>query len=156
MSRIILGYLTAFALFACSSAPAVYDGKVARRSVEDFDEAPRAVFANQIPVCPGVKLDDAMGSKSWGDEADSYSEGMTWSFEFPAAERDRVIAFYETALPGVERTTDEDGDVVWEFPPAGAKEKESVSVRVRAAELWISEDVYGNRDERIRNASAGS
>ncbi len=139
-------------LAGCTSTPPVYDGSVARHSVDDYPEAPRAVYANQIPVYPDARMVDAMGSESWGDEPGTYSQGMGWEFEFDSSDHDEVIAFYETALPNVTRTTSEDGEIVWEFPPAGARSNETVTVRVGPTEFWIHEDVYGDREEMIRNA----
>ena len=154
MVRTLLSAVVAAALAGCSSAPAVYDGSVAKRSVDSFDEGPRAVYANQVPVYPAAELTDAMGSESWGDEEGSYSQGMCWWFSFPSGEREKLIAFYRTALPHVEPTTMEDGDLHWEFAPTGGRSKETISVVISDDKFSIREEVYGNREEMIRNAAA--
>lgn len=152
MLRKTMAWVALFLFAGCSSEPAVYNGSVARHSVEDFSDAPRAVYANQIPVYPGARFSDAMGSESWGDEPETYSQGMGWEFEFDASKYDEVIAFYETALPNATRRTSDVGEQIFEIVPAGGKAKETVSVWVHETEFWIHEDVYGDRDEMIRNA----
>src|SRR5262245_43949411 len=151
-----LPILAVLVAVGCSSAPAVYNGSVAKHSVESFSDSQRAVYANQIPVYPGAKIEDAMGSESWGDEQGSYSQGMCWWFTFPASDREKVVAFYRAAIPGVEPQTVYDGDLGWEFAPAGGRPKETISVIISKSDdkFSIREEVYGNRDEMIRNAAA--
>lgn len=97
----------------------------------DSDSASYAAYATQIPLYPGTKIKDQMGSESWGDEPDSYSYGMTWWCE-TAATREKVVAFYEERLPKAERTVS-DGDIELKVVPAGAQPGEDMGV-------WIGED----------------
>jgi hypothetical protein len=142
-----LVYSAALAVMLSSCAPKqpVYDGKAASYSVDKLEDAPKAVFANQVPVYPGAKVTQAMGSESSGDDADSYSEGMCWYLEFQAPP-ERVIAFYDAALPNAERSVSEfDGGTEWTFVPAGGRPADRVTVHIKDHELRISEDVQGGR-----------
>lgn len=132
------------ALAGCAARQPVYDGQVAAYSVDKLGDAPRAQYANQVPLYPGAKLEGAMGNETYGDEADSYAEGMTWHFLFKDPP-EKVVAFYEAALPQVEKSTGPDGTVKWQFLPAGGKGEDYVSVVVGEKEMFISESVQGGR-----------
>ncbi len=147
--------LGALVVSGCSSKPAVYDGKVARHSIDDFGEAPQALFANQIPVYPGAKITDAMGSESWGDTPESYSEGMAWWFEVENP-GDKVVAFYDGALPDAKRETGADGEVIWTLPPTGGRDGDEIAVIVQGEELRIRESVRGGRDRVAQSATSAS
>ncbi len=142
----------AVSLTGCTSKPAVYDGKVATHSIDDYAEAPRPVYANQVPVYPGAKIKDAMGSESWGDTPESYSEGMAWWFEVESP-GDRLIAFYDAALPNATRETGEHGAVMWTLPPAGGGDGDKIAVIVEGKEFRIKESVRGGRDRLLQTAS---
>lgn len=148
----VFAFVGALALAGCSGPAPVFDGKVAKHSVDNFDEAPRAVFANQIPVYPGASITDATGNQSWGDTPDTYSEGMTWWFEVTGA-TESVVAFYDTALPEASRKVDENGEIIWTLKPSGGREGDEVAVILSGRELRISEDVYGGRDRLVQNAA---
>jgi hypothetical protein len=146
--RLLVFGATLALVAGCSTKQPVYDGKVAAYSVDRFHDAPKAMFANQVPVYPGAKVTDAMGSQSYGDEADSYFEGMCYWLKF-SAPTDQVIAFYDAALPNAVKSTDEDdGATVWTFTPAGGHPADRVTVRVKDQELRITEDVQGGRHRK--------
>ena len=141
----VLGAALLAALAGCSARQPVYDGTVASHSLKDFKDAPEAMFATQVPVYPGARVTDAMGSESSGDEADSYAEGMCWWLKFNAP-TERVVAFYDAALPNAKRAVSEDdGGIDWTFVPAGGRPADRVTVHVQGDELRISEDVQGGR-----------
>jgi hypothetical protein len=138
---LVLGALLGAALVAgCSAIQPVYDGQVADHSIDDFERAPKAVYANQVPIHPHARLVDATGSESWGDAPDSFVRGMGWEFEFPG-EMEPMIAFYDAALPAATREVMGDGEVMWTFAPRGARPGEEVMVRVGRGRLWINEAV---------------
>jgi hypothetical protein len=93
------------------------------------EAAQYAVYATQIPLFPGTEIDDAMGHESWGDEAGSYSYGMTWWCKTEATKAE-IIAFYEKALPGARKETDEEGYVTLTVAPDGAAPREDMGVYV--------------------------
>jgi hypothetical protein len=145
---LVFGALLPALVAGCAAKQPVYDGKIAAYSVDRFHDAPKAMFANQVPVYPGAQVTDSMGSQSYGDEADSYFEGMCYWLKFKGS-TDQVIAFYDAALPNAEKTADEsDGATVWTFTPAGGHPADRVTVRVKDQELRITEDVQGGRHRK--------
>jgi hypothetical protein len=127
------------AVAGCTAQKPVYDGRVASHSTDDYDEAPRAQYANQIPVYPGAKIDDAMGSESWGDGPESHSYGMTWWFKTKATQPE-LIAFYDFALAGATRQVDDEGAVHWTLAPQAGEAGEEIGVTVDAEGFRIHEE----------------
>ena len=110
----------ASAVAGCGSRPAKWDAEAAQY----------AQYATQIPLYPGTKIVDAMGSESWGDEADSYSYGMTWWCETKAT-RDELLAWYAAQLPNAERSNPFEDEVVQlEVTPQGARPGETMGVQI--------------------------
>jgi len=97
----------------------------------DAESAQYAVYATRIPLHPHTKIEDAMGSESWGDEPDSYSYGMTWWCKTEGS-KSEIAAFYEQALPGATKETDEEGNVTLTVIPEGASPGENMGVYVTA------------------------
>ena len=148
MSRFFLrraiGLLALALLAGCAAQQPVYDGQVAAHSVDKLGADSKAIFANQVPVMPGAKFTETSGGESWGDEADSYSQSMTWWFSY-AMPREKVEAFYDAALPAAGRSTIEGGAVVWTLKPSGGQPHDEIRVVVDDKELRITEDVQGGR-----------
>ena len=95
------------------------------------EAAQYAVYAARIPLYPGTKIEDAMGSERWGSEPDSYSYGMTWWCTVKAT-RDELRTWYESKLPNATRVTDDDGNLVLTVVPEDAKPKERMGVLIEA------------------------
>jgi len=93
------------------------------------EAAQYAAYATQIPLYPGTRIVDAMGSESWGDTPDTYSYGMNWWCETKAT-REELIAFYEAKLPGAERTTPYDNVIQLSVTPKGARPGETMGVLI--------------------------
>lgn len=93
------------------------------------EAAQYAVYATAIPLFPGSTIEDAMGMESWGDEADSYSYGMTWWCKVEATQ-DEILAFYTKALSGARRETDDLGYPRLTLVPEGAAPGEDMGVYV--------------------------
>jgi len=105
------------ALAGCGGGEAKWSGEAASY----------AAYATQIPLYPGTKMVDAMGSESWGDSPDTYSYGMTWWCEARASRAD-LIAWYEAKLPGARRSTPYEDVVQLSVTPEGAKPGEEMGV----------------------------
>lgn len=95
----------------------------------DAEAAQYAAYATQIPLYPGTRITDAMGSESWGDGPESYSYGMNWSCETKAT-REELVAFYEAKLPGAERSTPYDNVIQLMVTPKGALPGETMGVLI--------------------------
>lgn len=135
-------------LVGCSAQQPVYNGQVAAHSVDDVGgDSPKAIFANRVPVVPGAKFTETSGGESWGDDADSYSQRMTWWFDV-SRPMDEVVAFYDAALPTAERSLTEDGDVMWTLRPETGQRYDEIEVIVGQGELRITEDVQGGRSRK--------
>lgn len=112
---------------------------------------PHAVYANAVPIYPGATLEDAMGSTSAGDTAQS--DGMAWYFDVQAP-ADAMISYYMKKLPGVKR------DAVWQegvrlvWIPPGASPGEEVALVIGDNELTIHEEVKPGK--RAGNPNAAS
>ena len=104
-------------------------GTEAKETVWSKEAAQYAVYATRIPLYPGTKIEDAMGSERWGTEADSYIYGMTWWCTVKAT-RDELRTWYEAKLPTAARATDDDGHLVFTVVPAGAGPQEVMGVLI--------------------------
>lgn len=117
---------------------------------------PHAVYANAIPIYPGAKLEDMMGSTSMGDTPESMSDGMAWFFEVtaPAA---KMVAFYEQKLPNAKHDPEWEEDtvrLVW--VPEGAAPGEELAVVIGENRLSIREAVRpGKRPGNPNEMSQG-
>jgi hypothetical protein len=110
----------------------------------DAASASQAQYATQIPLYPGTRITNAMGSESWGDGADSYTYGMAWWCEAKATQEE-LIAFYEQQLTGANRRTMDSGGVELRVEPNGGDPGEDMGV-------WIEKDgeyrIFENRKRK--------
>ena len=95
------------------------------------EAAQYAVYATRIPLYPGTKIEDAMGSERFGHEPDSYIYGMTWWCAVPAT-RAELQTWYEAKLPAATRVTDDDGNLVLTLVPEDARPRETMGVLIEA------------------------
>jgi hypothetical protein len=95
------------------------------------EAAQYAIYATRIPLYPGTKIEDAMGSERYGADPGSYSYGMTW-WCTARATRDELRTWYEAKLPTATRATDDDGHVVLTVVPEGAGPREDMGVLIEA------------------------
>lgn len=101
---------------------------------------PHAVYANAVPVYPGAKLEDMMGSTSMGDTPESMSDGMAWFFDVKAP-ADKMVAFYEQKLPNAKRDPEWVDGVRLVWVPEGAAPGEELAVVIEDNRLCIRESV---------------
>ena len=101
---------------------------------------PHAVYANAVPVYPGAKLEDMMGSTSMGDAPESMSDGMAWFFDVKAP-ADKMVAFYEQKLPNAKRDPEWVDGVRLVWVPEGAAPGEELAVVIEDNRLSIRESV---------------
>ena len=105
-----------------------------------------AVYGSQIPVYPGADYEDSMGAETYATiGGPPTGDRLTWFFKIsdPA---DKIVAFYKEKVPQATREEGEDDDeIVLRFAPGGAEENESVTIRIRAGKLQISESVKAGK-----------
>ena len=101
-----------------------------------------ATYATAIPVFPGAKLADIMGGE-YRDAVDGPAVYTSQSWVFDITDPVATVAeFYRKNLPQGWRPKEADeGEVGFEWIPAGAAEEESVYVIVRSGQLQIGEKV---------------
>src|SRR5215467_716760 len=80
-------------------AGALLCGCAAKEAKWSGQTASMVVYAKSIPLYPGAKAKDAMGSDSYGDEPDSHSEGMAVWFEVKGYDRAKVLDWYTQRFP---------------------------------------------------------
>jgi hypothetical protein len=120
---------------------------------------PHAVYADAVPVYPGAKLEDMMGSTSMGDTPESMSDGMAWFFKIEAP-ADKMVAFYEQKLPQAKRDPDWVDGVRLVWTPEGAAPGEELAVVIEDNRLSIREAVRpgkrpGNPNEWSQDVASG-
>jgi hypothetical protein len=103
-----------------------------------------AVYATQIPLYPGAKATDAMGSDSYGDTPADHTEGMAWRFEVPATQGE-LDAWYATHLSGAAKSTDDEGTIIYTLTPSGAEPGEEMGVRLSDRELRVFESTKAGK-----------
>jgi len=101
---------------------------------------PHAVYANSVPIYPGAKLGNMMGSTSVGDTPESMSDGMAWFFDVEAP-ADKMVAFYQQKLPNAKRDPDFVDGVRLVWVPEGAAPGEELSVLIEQNKFMIKESV---------------
>jgi len=104
-------------------------GCAAKETKWSGEAAQYAAYATQIPLYPGTKVVDSMGSESWGDGPESYSYGMAWWCETKAT-REELVAWYEARLPGAERSVPYDDNIQLKIAPRGGKPGEDIGVLI--------------------------
>lgn len=110
-------------------------GCAAKETKWSGESATLVVYATSIPLYPGARAVDAMGSESWGDGPDSYSEGMSISFEVKNYDKEKVLAWYEERLPGAERQVLDTETVELKVTPPNGEPGEDMGV-------WIDDDGF--------------
>jgi hypothetical protein len=127
-------------LLSCLLAVAALTGCAAKEAKWTAEAAHYAVYATQIPLYPGAKCGDVMGSDSYGDEPESHSEGMCWWYDVKAP-KDELVAWYEARLPKAVRTEGDDGSVVFTIEPTGGEAGEQMGVMIEDNKLRVFENV---------------
>ena len=119
-------------------AAALVAGCAAKETKWPKEAARLVVYSTQVPLYPGAELEDAMGSESWGDTEDSYSEGMAVWFTVKDP-KEKVLAWYDGKLPDAPKSIEADGDVTYKLNPAGAEAGEDMGVTVGDGKIMVTE-----------------
>jgi hypothetical protein len=92
------------------------------------ETAAHVVYAKTIPLYPGARARDVMGSESWGDDPGSRTEGMTVWFEVEGYSKAKVLEWYEERLRGCETDVTDDGSVELTIPAPNGERGEKMGV----------------------------
>ena len=132
----ILGVLAAFGVLSAGCAPG--------ETKWTAEAASMAVYAQSIPLYPGIELDDAMGSDSYGDEPDSHIEGLTFWFDVKDP-KEKLIAWYDARLPDATKEINEEGDVIYTLTPPNGEPGEDMGVILEEGRLRVFEHTRGGK-----------
>jgi hypothetical protein len=108
------------------------------------EAASLAVYAQELPLYPGIELDDVMGSDSYGDEPESHTEGLTFWFDFKDP-KEKVVAWYDQRLPGANKEINEEGDVIYTLTPPNGEPGEDMGVIIEDKRLRVFEHTRGGK-----------
>lgn len=112
------------------------------------ETASHVVYAKTIPLYPGATARDVMGSESWGDEPDSYSEGMTVWFEVKDYSKAKVLAWYEERLRGAETEVLDDGAIQLTIPAPNAERGEDMGVVIEDTGFRVFEHTKAGKHRK--------
>ena len=112
------------------------------------ETASYVVYAKQIPLYPGAKARDAMGSESWGDTPDSYSEGMAVWFEVQGFEKEKVLAWYEEKLPNAKTNVLETGSIELKVPVPNGEPGEEMGVVIEEDGFRVFENTKAGKHKK--------
>jgi hypothetical protein len=115
------GIATVLALAGCST-------QETRWSTE---AAAHVVYAKTIPLYPGAQARDFAGSDTWGDGADTRSEGRTVWFEVQDYSKEKVLAWYEERLRGCETDVLDGGALRLTIPAPNGERGEVMGVIIQ-------------------------
>jgi hypothetical protein len=112
------------------------------------ETATYVVYAKQIPLYPGAKARDAMGSESWGDTPDSYSEGMAVWFEVQGYDKEKVLAWYEEKLPNATTQVLDTGAIELTVPVPNGEPGEDMGVVIEDDGFRVFENTKAGKHKK--------
>jgi hypothetical protein len=112
------------------------------------ETASYVVYAKQIPLYPGAKARDAMGSESWGDTPDSYSEGMAVWFEVQGFDKEKVLAWYEEKLPNATTQVLDTGAIELTVPVPNGEPGEDMGVVIEDDGFRVFENTKAGKHKK--------
>jgi hypothetical protein len=120
-------------------AGAFLSGCAAKAGKWSGETASMVVYAKSIPLYPGAKAKDAMGSDSYGDTADSHSEGLAIWFEVKDYDRAKVLAWYQERLPNATTEAVETGTIQLTVPVPNGEPGEDMGVIIDTDDFRVFE-----------------
>src|SRR5262245_59099066 len=114
-------------------------GCAAKETKWSGETAAMVVYAKQIPLYPGARPKDAMGSNSYGDTPDSQSEGLAIWFEVKDYDREKVLAWYRGRLPHAITQVLETGTVQLTVPVPDGEPGEDMGVAIGSEDFRVFE-----------------
>ena len=129
-------------------AGALLSGCAAKEGKWSGETAAMVVYAKSIPLYPGARPKDAMGSDSYGDTPDSHSEGMAIWFEVKDYDREKMLAWYRERLPNATTETLDDGMIQLTVPVPGGEPTENMGVVIGADDFRVFEHTKAGKHKR--------
>src|SRR5262245_47026836 len=123
-------------------------GCAAKEAKWSGNAAAMVVYAKSIPLYPGARAKDVMGSDSWGDTPESHSEGMAVWFEVKDYDREKVLAWYRERLPGAITHPLETGTIELTVPAPNGEPGETMGVAVGAEDFRVFESTKPGKHKK--------
>jgi hypothetical protein len=136
--------------FAAVTAAAVLliCGCAAKETKWSGETAAMVVYAKSIPLYPGAKARDAMGSDSYGDTPESHSEGLAIWFEVKDFDREKVLAWYRERLPNATTRALETGTIELTVPVPNGEPGEDMGVAIGSEDFRVFEHTKPGRHRK--------
>ena len=112
------------------------------------ETASMVVYAKSIPLYPGAKARDAMGSDSYGDTPESRTEGLAIWFEVKDYDREKVLAWYRERLPNATTHTLETGTIELTVPVPDGEPGEDMGVAIGGEDFRVFEHTKPGKHRR--------
>ena len=129
-------------------AVTMLSGCAAKEAKWSGETASMVVYAKSIPLYPGARAKDAMGSDSYGDTPDSHSEGMAIWFEVKDYDREKVLAWYRERLPNATTEALETGTIQLTVPVPNGEPGESMGVAIGADDFRVFEHTKAGKHRK--------
>jgi len=139
--------VTSLVAIAAATA-ALLSGCAAKEAKWSGETASMVVYAKSIPLYPGAKAKDAMGSDSYGDEPDSHSEGMAVWFEVKDYDRAKVLDWYTQRFPNAVVSPLETGSVQLKVPAPNGEAGEYMGVVVGKDDFYVFESTKAGKHKK--------
>lgn len=130
--------VAAVAMCGCAAKEAKWSGETAAM----------VVYAKSIPLYPGARAKDAMGSDSYGDTPDSHSEGMAIWFEVKDYDREKVLAWYKERLPNATQQLLETGTLELTIPVPNGEPGEDMGVAIGTDDFRVFEHTKAGKHRK--------
>jgi len=114
-------------------------GCAAKETQWSGETASMVVYAKSIPLYPGAKAKDAMGSDSYGDTPESHTEGLAIWFEVKDYDRAKVLAWYQERLPDATVQALDTGTIQLTVPVPNGEPGEDMGVAIGAEDFRVFE-----------------
>jgi hypothetical protein len=114
-------------------------GCAAKETKWSGQTASMVVYAKSIPLYPGAKAKDAMGSDSYGDTPDSHSEGLAIWFEVKDYDRAKVLAWYQERFPNATTQMLENDTIQLTVPVPNGEAGEDMGVCIGSEDFRVFE-----------------
>jgi len=131
-----------------AAAAALLCGCAAKEAKWSGQTASMVVYAKSIPLYPGAKAKDAMGSDSYGDEPDSHSEGMAVWFEVKGYDRAKVLDWYTQRFPNAAVQTLDTGSIQLKVPAPSGDPSEYMGVVVGDEDFYVFESTKAGKHKK--------
>src|SRR5262249_39046397 len=123
-------------------------GCAAKEAKWSGEMAAMVVYAKSIPLYPGARAKDAMGSDSYGDTPDSHSEGMAIWFEVKDFDRAKVLDWYQQRLPNARTSMSETGAVELTLTPPNGEPGEDMGVSIGDTDFRVFEHTKAGKHKK--------